>query len=113
LYFSAGCRRINSGVPAIHRCRCQFAPQVEVSERLLIPAFWLLLVAVLAGTVVPTRAESKDAQLRAAQLKMQAREFASAEEILRALLAEDPRSSVAHNLLGICQERTGQHEAAR
>jgi len=86
---------------------------VEVSERLLIPAFWLLLVAVLAGTVVPTRAESKDAQLRAAQLKMQAREFASAEEILRALLAEDPRSSVAHNLLGICQERTGQHEAAR
>ena len=35
------------------------------------------------------------------------------EEILRQVLVEDPRSSAAHNLLGICQEREGRHEAAR
>jgi len=73
----------------------------------------VLLILALTGSASSAQQTSTDEQIRAATLKIQSNEFGSAEELLRKVLIEDSRSSVAHNLLGICQAQTGQYEAAQ
>ncbi len=73
----------------------------------------VLLLFALAGSAFSDQHKSTDEQIQAATLEIQSKRYASAEEILRNVLTEDSRSPAAHNLLGICQARTGEYEAAR
>lgn len=72
-----------------------------------------LLLFALVGSAFSAQSQSTDEQIRVATLEIQSKEYASAEELLRKVLTEDSRSPIAHNLLGICQARTGDEEAAR
>jgi tetratricopeptide (TPR) repeat protein len=77
-----------------------------------------IVTTVLGLLVIALPAQPKDSaasveSLRLATQKIRARDFAAAEEILIKVLAEEPDSAVAENLLGVCQAQTGVYEAAQ
>lgn len=76
-----------------------------------VAAMFLLLI--FSGLALSGQVESEDQLLRAAAQSIEKRQFATAAELLRKVLAGDPNSVRAHNLLGICQARTGEYEGAR
>src|SRR2546426_6430375 len=76
-----------------------------------VAAMFLLLI--FSGLALSGQVEFEDQLLRAAAQSIEKRQFATAAELLRKVLAGDPNSARAYNLVGICQARTGEYEGAR
>jgi DNA-binding response OmpR family regulator len=51
-------------------------------------------------------------ELLRAKRALDRREFEAAERLLRRVIDRDPRSSIAHNLMGVLHQRLGEHHAA-
>jgi tetratricopeptide (TPR) repeat protein len=58
-------------------------------------------------------AQPEDQSLRAAAQQIENGDFTAAAELVRNVLASNPNSSSAHNLLGICQAHDGEFGRAR
>ena len=71
---------------------------------------WLLFLAVPGEG--KDSAASVDSRRLAAQ-RIRGEDFAATEEIIRKVLAKEPDSATAENLLGVCQFEAGRDEAAR
>jgi tetratricopeptide (TPR) repeat protein len=72
---------------------------------------WMLLT--FSGLAIPQQVPSENPLLQAAVQGIERRDFAAAQELIRKVLTSDPKSSPAHNLLGICQVQTGEYEEAK
>jgi tetratricopeptide (TPR) repeat protein len=94
---------------------CFFGQMVAVGERARRPAreAVALLFLTFSSLAFSGQGESENQLLRAAAQCIERRELATAAEIVRKVLAGDPNSFRAYNLLGIYQTQTGQYEEAR
>jgi tetratricopeptide (TPR) repeat protein len=70
------------------------------------------LVLLPWGPLAAATSEREDL-LEIAAGKIRAKDFSSAEDLIRRALIKEPTSAKAYNLLGICQSGTGKYEAAR
>jgi tetratricopeptide (TPR) repeat protein len=86
-------------------------------ERVPRPAVCIATIVVLAltfsGFALAQQAPSEDQSLQAAAQRIERGDFAGAADLARKVLADNPNSFVAYNLLGICLAQTGEIEAAR
>jgi len=83
---------------------------VKILRAIVATVLGLLVIALPAQ---PKESAASVESLRLATQKIRARDFAAAEEILGKVLAEEPDSALAVNLLGVCQAQRGGYEAAQ
>jgi tetratricopeptide (TPR) repeat protein len=80
---------------------------------LLVIEALTLCTLLLFWEVLAVATSQRPDLLETAALKVRAKDFSSAEDLIRRVLAKEPTSSKAYNLLGICQAAKGQYQAAR
>jgi tetratricopeptide (TPR) repeat protein len=78
------------------------------------PATSVTCIAILSLTLVPlrSRASRTSSLLGLAAKQVQMKEFSAAQRTLRMVLAKDPQSAEAYNLLGVCEASLGDYASA-
>jgi tetratricopeptide (TPR) repeat protein len=73
----------------------------------------VLVALTFSGFALAQPGPSEDQLLQAAAHEIEGGDFAGAADLVRKVLAGNPNSFIAYNLLGICQAQAGEIEGAR